>query len=136
MPAVEAGADAGALNADGGVLATGEEGAATAFGLAFAPAEERGQVKSSARPVGADSASPRTKTLVAVGSGADGGDAREPAPNRSPPSPPRVAASGNTGPTAGRTAPGAAAAGADASGAGSDTGTRGFAITRVNSCST
>jgi hypothetical protein len=131
--AAEAGAYVGALDAGGGVLATGE-GVAAAFG--FAPAEERGQVKSSARPEGADSASPRTKTLAAVGSPPVGDEGREPAPKRSPPSPPRLVASGSTGPIAGRGAPGAATAGANASGPGNATGTTGFAITRLNSCST
>src|ERR1700683_4677888 len=77
-PAVEAGA--GTFAAEAGA------GAACAGFFTGTPAEERGQAKLSARPAGAASASPRTRTLAAVGSG-EPGDGREAAPNRSPPSP-------------------------------------------------
>src|SRR5271170_277969 len=69
-----------------GVSATGSGAMSAALGSL----PRRGQEKSSARPKGAATGSPRLKTSMATGSDAIGAG-RAPPPRRSPPSPPLLA---------------------------------------------
>src|SRR5579872_2985719 len=109
-----------------------EAGCGAIWGAALAAGPGRGQAKSSARPAGADSGSPRLKTFAARGS-ASAGLVRAPAPARSPLSASSLD-NGSTGPTSGW-APTVPDFGA-ASGAGSATGAIWLDITRRRSWST
>src|SRR5271163_1497263 len=111
-----------------GVSATGSGAMSAALGSL----PRRGQEKSSARPTGAATGSPRLKTSVATGSDAIGAG-RAPAPRRSPPSLPPPAASGTTGPIGGRGPPGF---GAVISGPGNATGVTWLVRARRRSRST